>query len=151
MFEGDESTFKALVITPESPSSLVQDENSKEIFEFPKYTRTMALGNLTVREVQLFHRYMYIARTLERLGHYRTSSLYFKKCTDLVIASQNYGAQLLTQVMVQQHSIFRKDEGAADEEEEAEKKKGPVSLLLDKMRENQRSQGGSRWETEMRR
>ena len=94
MLQNDEQIFKTWIATPREPvtSNKFKLPGSEVTYEeiLPKIVSTMALGNLSTREVQLMRLYLEMARRSQRHGYMNVAINLYYKVVFLCVSSQSH-------------------------------------------------------------
>lgn len=117
-FSEDDFNFKKYIITPQEPVEFIKDETTGQVYELPKYTATMALGNLTSGEVSAMRDDFSIIRILNRYGYYTLAKAHYYKITDRILASQSHQGKAFAGVTVLQYGMRRIEENISTEGED---------------------------------
>jgi len=130
-FSDDDFNFKKYIITPQEPVEFIKDETTEQVYEIPKYTATMALGNLTSGEVGAMRDDFHIIRILNRYGYYNLAKVHYFKITDRIVATQSHQGKAFAGVTVLQYGMRRIEENISSEEKEDEERRNPLSKIIE--------------------
>lgn len=142
--QGDDQLFKTWIATPREPISKQQFNIGGENYEtvLPKMVPTMALGNLSTREVQLMRLYLEMARRVQRHGYTNVAINLYYKVVFLCVSSQSHMAFLARQLFTENVNVMRKEESFGESRDTTPRDKSGIDGIMDKIKN---ADGSSMW------
>lgn len=153
--QGDDQLFKTWIATPREPIQserrlvgtekvlMGQDKDGNDIFKdkdifqtftFPAMVPTMALGNLSTREVQLMRLYLEMARRTQRHGYMNVAINLYYKAVFLCVSSQSHMAFLARQLFTENVNVMRKEESFGESRDTTTQPKSTMDNIMSKIK-----------------
>jgi len=134
--QGDDQLFKTWIATLREPIGTQKYQIEGKTFEsvVPKMVPTMALGNLSTREVQLMRLYLEMARRVQRHGYMNVAINLYYKVVFLCVSSQSHMAFLARQLFTENVNVMRKEESMADTRDSTVQQKDGLGGLMSKVK-----------------
>ncbi len=84
-FSDDDFNFKKFIVTPQEPTEYLKDKETGSVYELPRYTPTMALGNLDSDRESAMRDDFHIFNILSRHGYNGRAKECLRDITDRII------------------------------------------------------------------